>query len=78
MDYTTHSLDSLLAVYSSTMQSSLDKVAPILKKRITTQTIKPWIDDEVKCEKKNLERKMLKNRNSDSVANYKNLSISLN
>ena len=34
MDYTAHSLDSLLSVYSSTMQCALDKAAPILRKRI--------------------------------------------
>ena len=31
MDYSAHNLDSLLSVYSSTIQSALDKVAPVLK-----------------------------------------------
>ena len=48
IDYSAHDLDSLLSVYSTTMQSALDKVAPIRKKRIKTQTLKPWIDEEVK------------------------------
>ena len=57
IDYSSHDLDSLLSLYSSVTQEALDKVAPTRKKRVKTHTLKPWIYEDVKCERK-LRRKL--------------------
>ena len=74
LDYKAHDLDSLLSVYTSTMQSALDKFAPMRTKRTKALTLKPWIDEEVIYERKlrrKCERHMLKTRNSDTVTKYR-------
>ena len=74
IDYTAHDLDTLLDAYSATLRHALDKVAPLRTKRIKSQTLKPWIDEEVINERKRrrqLERNMIKNRNCASIENYK-------
>ena len=75
IDFKLHDLDTLISIYTSTTQSALDKVAPMCTKRIKTHTLKPWIDEDVKNERKlrrRYERKMLKDKHSDTITKYKN------
>ena len=75
IDYTSYDLDTLLDIYSTTLQHALETVAPPLQtKRVKSQTLKPWIDEEVISERKRrrqLERKMIKTRNPVSIDNYR-------
>ena len=57
------------------MQADLVKVTPVSVKRIQTQTIKPWVDEEgiiVRKRHRKLKRKMLNDRDSISIDNYRN------
>ena len=75
-NFSSQNIDSLVDTYNTTMQTAIDKLAPVCQKRVKkNQTLKPWIDEEVfeaRKQRRKLERNMLKNmKNIEAVLQYK-------
>ena len=61
--FSSQNIDSLVDTYNTTMQTAIDKLAPVCQKCVKNQTLKPWIDEvvfEARKQRRKLERNMLK------------------
>ena len=65
-----NSLDELALSYDSTLQSILDKHAPLCSKRVNNRPRVPWFTNEIRMEKKRRRKAEKKWRKSKSVSDH--------